>query len=951
MPETCRTAKEKVEDLQIEQDPKSFFPLDGLRSYFKEQKVREILLCACSQCREDARMFNSRIARENYVDMIMGGSEPKDLTKTYYSVFGLLVFVEHPLFIIGFLENRCNDYILESWVTRSIDFSRERLRTLTGDYQQRSAAGFDRFVRRFTSSLSKFSVPHLGPDGFSLYREKAVFPFIEEKQIGQRRDENGQLTSEGANGKVFAFRIQREYNRFPHSSSRTEYVRKRIETSQPKQYLEHSNIDYVQQFADNHIVKLVKAYGHGDSVNLIFPRAWTNLDHLLRDRNFGYSDKRDARLELADAWKQLLGISRALKKIHGFGNGRSNGTVDEQLCIHFDLKPDNILIERENGNWLITDFGQSALTKRRRGTTPRIGGHFGTDAYAPPEIDDVNMEFGRAYDIWSLGCIMLEVTAFMVLGPAGLTGSGSFVGLDQARRAMPHWARNSNERFFYQEVPSGAYMVKKDIQTFMVNLESSHGRYANSEESKAFLNKILGLINRMLKPKVADRVGISMVVDILSSALRRASAGAIEQRPHQIISEAGEHVLGEPDLSKIELWHWSAANREWEECRLAILKSEANFMRLHCWGQGHVPQDVNLPHSSVKMLPLYAFWDPARFRDSNAWLDLLVMSTERCSVVPNAKFAFNGDSGLDDARQVQSILTSQHIVGSFPLSQVKLTRASSAVAALNRVYRKIRPTSGNAPAEASSKMFTMTSATVQIWAEQQDAVLRQSMRREFRGTQESAAGRPVRGFDGARPRNSPRRLCIYLHEPRFICTIRIDVNWVLESDSSDVKLYLKPRSSAGAKAIYASWLRPTLEERAAGHPAGIPLDPKVLRYHEDSDSIELEDVELTFLSSNVLDTFRSVYDDTKEAWAIERSEREDRTEVNSKPEGTLRVPDGTVRLPDSRNRVSIFARTIEREDLQSASSASTSGSRHDSTLENRMGPLQNPDYLVVPPPN
>jgi serine/threonine protein kinase len=271
-----------------------------------------------------------------------------------------------------------------------------------------------------------------------------------------------------------------------------------IQTPRPRQaFLERSNIQYVQQFENDHIVKLVKAYGHGESINLVFPRAWTNLDHLLRDPTYEYSSKRGLRLDRADAWKQLLGISSALKQMHGYGGEATRRTRDDsgvlgRACIHFDLKPDNILVERE-GNWLITDFGQAALTERQRGTTPHVGGHFGTDAYAPPEIDDRSMEVGRAYDVWSLGCIMLEVAAFLVLSYAGLNGTASFMGLDQARQSMPYWTRNRDERFFNQEVPNGAYVVKKEIQAFKTNLESSHTRSNDSDAaSRAFFFHNLG---------------------------------------------------------------------------------------------------------------------------------------------------------------------------------------------------------------------------------------------------------------------------------------------------------------------------------------------------------------------------------------------------------------------------------------------------------------------------
>lgn len=217
MQTTCMIARDEVGDLQIEQGFKSFFPLNELRSYFNEQKIREILFCDCPKCKEDLQMFESRTDPESYVNKIMGGSGPKDLTRTYYSVFGLLVCVEHPLFIIGFLDHTCNDYILESWATRSSNFSDDRLKICTGDYA-RNTLGFARFVKKFKANLPEFAIPHLEPNGFSQYGESVVLPFIEEEEIGKKQADDGHTTSEGANGRVFAFKIQYEYNRFPVSA-------------------------------------------------------------------------------------------------------------------------------------------------------------------------------------------------------------------------------------------------------------------------------------------------------------------------------------------------------------------------------------------------------------------------------------------------------------------------------------------------------------------------------------------------------------------------------------------------------------------------------------------------------------------------------------------------------------------------------------------------------------
>jgi hypothetical protein len=216
MPETCRRARDEIEDLQFEEGSKSFFPLDRLRSYFKYQRIKEILFCSCAQCQEDLRLFNTRTDRETYVNRIMGDSEPSNLTRSFYSVLGILVYVEHPLFIIGFLDHNCTDFFLASWATHSSLFSRDRLKDYTGEYK-RDAIRFERFAKRFSASLSRFAIPHLESAGFSQYDGGAVLPFIEEQEIG-KKEIDGHWTSEGANGKVYAFKIYREYNRIPVSN-------------------------------------------------------------------------------------------------------------------------------------------------------------------------------------------------------------------------------------------------------------------------------------------------------------------------------------------------------------------------------------------------------------------------------------------------------------------------------------------------------------------------------------------------------------------------------------------------------------------------------------------------------------------------------------------------------------------------------------------------------------
>ncbi|NIL64694.1 protein kinase domain-containing protein [Salinispora arenicola] len=74
--------------------------------------------------------------------------------------------------------------------------------------------------------------------------------------------------------------------------------------------------------------------------------------------------------------------------------------------IHRDLKPDNIL--RHDGRWAVADWG---LGRRPRGQTtdPRrtqIGGRFGTEGFAAPELSVDAHAVGPQADIYSIGQII-----------------------------------------------------------------------------------------------------------------------------------------------------------------------------------------------------------------------------------------------------------------------------------------------------------------------------------------------------------------------------------------------------------------------------------------------------------------------------------------------------------------------------------------------------------------
>jgi serine/threonine protein kinase len=162
------------------------------------------------------------------------------------------------------------------------------------------------------------------------------------------------------------------------------------------------------------------------------------------------------------------------------------------LCCHMDLKPATILIVRDKsspvGKWMLSDFGIAVVR------TESQSGHLAADMYGdegqttasvtrstrhpseyqPPEVErSIQMSYDseelRKGDIWSLGCILVELLLFSI-GGAPLVKK-----LNEIKQS------ESQTGLFYLTMASGVrpvHKVKDSIKSWAAQISYHQGPWA-----------------------------------------------------------------------------------------------------------------------------------------------------------------------------------------------------------------------------------------------------------------------------------------------------------------------------------------------------------------------------------------------------------------------------------------------------------------------------------------
>ena len=509
-------------------------------------------------------------------------------------------------------------------------------------------------------------------------------------------------------------------------------VSRNVETSFLPGHQEGLNLSLLNALANPHIVQIVTSFTYRDEFNFVFRRATTDLEKALREPKHLLGQIVPP-LRSCPIWPQMLGLAKALRDFSNgnwnqpSGSGVDDPPVDEaedtrvtltnSVAIHFDLKPSNVLVNRPSRSpptfdFIITDFGLAHI-KNTTGGSSGTRGRGGDEAYAPPEC--VQDKQSRKYDIWSLGCIFLEILTFLVMGYEGVRE------LDNAR-CGPSTRRARQNRCFWEEVAGSDPMLKEGLEKFVLKLQERAdipGQYSPKE--KRLIKNTIVMIMKMLRIQPESRLTSSQVVWWLEQIGRghemrdeqANSVGHNETRalvvhsPHsglrrkttsqQIVSkpwwepavQAEEDVqLVEKTDMEIELEPKSLRglrnlfirsnvdpNVEDSNAILQVFAEDGGNLRFVVTSLnlvGQQPLEQNCPRRYVHLMPQYAFRKYHNTQRSDAGIRL-VWSHDLHK--PIMRYDFSGK--LNDLRKIHGALLGQEIYHTIEVGNVTLVRSRS----------------------------------------------------------------------------------------------------------------------------------------------------------------------------------------------------------------------------------------------------------------------------------
>ena len=308
-------------------------------------------------------------------------------------------------------------------------------------------------------------------------------------------------------------------------------IRKELQkhsTSEGSAYHEQRILSFLNCLKHPNIVELLGSYTIGQTHNLLFPLAHGDLDQFLR-----LSQEEVEQLgfcSIPDFLLALCGLASAVKALHSY-------ELDDLALIgcHHDLKPGNVLVS--NKTFFLADFGLSTFKRPEQGSKTYF--KLGQGYYFAPECEDLGADFkksriNRASDIWSLGCIIVEIIVFV------LNGAAANLQFKEDRKVVfDEWFVTYT--FHYGKKPNPG--VERWLNTLSM------------ESSDEAIVELIGLARSILRMQPAERPKAGTVLSRLRFiSLQHIYAGLAAQ--YRELHQLDRIVDVSIERERLECWAW-----------------------------------------------------------------------------------------------------------------------------------------------------------------------------------------------------------------------------------------------------------------------------------------------------------------------------------------------------------------------------------------------------------
>ena len=257
----------------------------------------------------------------------------------------------------------------------------------------------------------------------------------------------------------------------------------------------------LRKLAHPHIVTHLATWTQDRRHYIILPYAQCDLRQYMEHNTFAQKDA----LWLLD---QFYGMADAIRRIHNLSNKEeptSSLTVvtsapgERTTAWHHDIKPDNILFFKDScssyGIFGLTDWGSAKVNPYRTGSY-NTRSPIGTLTYEPPDFTSKGTT-SRPHDLWSLGCVFLELLVWAVFGWKHVqTFENERDGELDANSGTNNFADNA-----FWEISGNDYKLRQTVVIQLQNLDEELGK-----PGALPFKEVVGYIRRMLEIEAQKRI-------------------------------------------------------------------------------------------------------------------------------------------------------------------------------------------------------------------------------------------------------------------------------------------------------------------------------------------------------------------------------------------------------------------------------------------------------------